>query len=119
MTHVEEYLLEQQFPAKEILQKLHCILMSYAPQMEARLTYNIPFYYYFGRLCYLNPKGKGIDLGFCRGAMLSDHYLLGRKELKEVRIIHFRNYQDIREHEILPIISEAMIINELAKKGRK
>lgn len=119
MTPVEEYFLEQPFPAKEILQKLHCIILSCAPQMEARLTYNIPFYYYFGRLCYLNPKGASVDLGFCRGALLSPHPLLGRTELKEVRIIHFSDLKAIAEAVLKPLVFEAMILNELTRNRKK
>lgn len=118
MTRVEEYLLEQPSPAKEMVQKLHSIFLSCAPQMESKLTYNIPFYYYFGRLCYINPKPVGVDLGFCRGAMLSPHPLLGRTELKEVRIIHFRNPAEFDDSELKPLIFEAMILNEMYKKAR-
>jgi len=101
-----------------MLQKLHSIILSCAPQMEAKLTYNIPFYYYYSRLCYLNLKEDGVDLGFCRGALLSEHYLLGRKELKEVRIIHYKSIQEIKEEELLPIIFEAVILNELTNKKK-
>jgi len=119
MNPVEFYILEIEQPKKAMLQKLHSIILSSAPQMEAKLTYNIPFYYCYGRLCYLNLKEDGIDLGFCRGAMLSDHHLLGRRELKEVRIIHYNSLQEINEMELMPIIFEAILINELAKKDRK
>jgi hypothetical protein len=119
MTQVEEYILEQSSPAKEMMQKLQSIFMSCAPQMEARLIYNIPFYYYFGRLCYLNPKVGSVDLGFCRGALLSPHPLLGRTELKEVRIINFTHLTAIDETILTPLIFEAMILNELNRKNRK
>jgi hypothetical protein len=119
MNQIDDYIQNQEPPAMEILKKLNSILLSCASQMEVRLTYNIPFYYYFGRLYYLNPKDIGVDLGFCRGALLSDHPLLGRKELKEVRIIHFESLQKITKEELQPIIFEAIILNELMKKGRK
>jgi len=93
--------------------------MSCAPQIEARLTYNIPFFYYFGRLCYLNPKGKSVDLGFCRCALLEEHPLLGRTELKEVRIINFTDLQSIDEAVLKPFIFDAMILNELTRKRKK
>jgi len=78
MNQIDIYILNQEQPAMEMLKKLNSILLSCLPQMEARLTYNIPFYYYFGRLCYLNPKVSGVDLGFCRGALLAENPLLGR-----------------------------------------
>jgi hypothetical protein len=70
-------------------------------------------------LCYLNPKTDGVDLGFCRGALLTSHSLLGRTELKEVRIVNYRSLPDIQEEILIPIIYEAMILNELKKKYRK
>jgi len=69
-------------------------------------------------LCYINPKSGGIDLGLCRGTMLSPHPLLGRTELKEVRIIHFKNPTEIDDLELKPLIFEAMILNELISKNR-
>lgn len=116
MTPVDGFIAEQPTPSREMLHKLHSILMSCAPQMEARLTYDIPFYYYLGRLCYLNPKSDGVDVGFCRGAQMSPHPLLGRTELKEVRLIHYSNPAEIDESELKPLLFEAMILNELSQK---
>lgn len=118
MTSIDEYIMEQQSPMREMMQKLHCILLSCAPQMEAKLTYKIPFYYCFGRLCYLNPKSDSLDLGFCKGALLDENPLLSRTELKEVRIINFKHLSDICETDIRPLIFEAMILNELTKKKK-
>lgn len=117
MNPVESYILENEQPIRSMLQKIHAIICACAPQMEARLTYNIPFYYYFGRICYLNPKENSVDLGFCRGALLSEHPLLGRTELKEVRIINYKRLQDIEEETLTPLIFEAMIVNEMMKKA--
>ena len=119
MTPVDGYIAEQSSPFREMMAKLDAILESCAPQMESKLTYNIPFYYYFGRLCYLNPKSDGIDLGFCRGAQMAPHPLLGRIELKEVRIIHYSNPVEIDDSELKPLIFEAMILNELTRKRKK
>jgi hypothetical protein len=38
--------------------------------------------------------------------------------LKEVRIIKYANIQEIREENLLPLIYEAMILNELTKKRK-
>ena len=118
MSPLDDYITDKADSAKEMLKKLHSILMCCAPQMEARLTYNIPFYYYFGRLCYLNPKSDGVDFGFCHGAQMSQHPLLGRTELKEVRIIHYSNPSEIDDSEVKPLIFEAMILNELTRKRK-
>lgn len=119
MSSVEEYIVEQSSPLREMMQKLHAILLSCTPQMEAKLTYKIPFYSYFGRLCYLNPKSDRLDLGFCKGALLDENPLLSRFELKEVRIITFKHLADISETDLRPLIFEAMILNELTKKKTK
>lgn len=113
---VDWYILEKEQPVKAILQKLHAIIMSCAPQMEARLTYNIPFYYYYGRLCYLNSKEIEVDLGFCRGALFAENPILGRTELKEVRIITHKNLYEIQVESLRSFIFEAMILNVMSKK---
>lgn len=116
MSPVDLYILEKEPAHRQMLQRLHSLILSCAPKIEARLTYQIPFYYYFGRLCYLNPKTQGVDLGFCRGSLMADNPLLGRTELKEVRIIHFNSSHEIEEELLVPLIYEAMIINEMFKK---
>lgn len=83
-------------------QKLHSIMFSCAPQMEAILTYNIPFYYYFGQFCYMNAKADGFDLGFCLSAFMVEHPLLGWTELKEVSIIYYTNLQKIQKNTLSP-----------------
>lgn len=118
MDNVEWYIAEKEPPVRAMLQKLHSIILACAPQIEAKLTYNIPFYYYFGRFCYLNPKDNVVDLGFCRGALLAEHSLLGRTELKEVRIISYRSHQEIDEKTLTPLVFEAMILNEQLKKRK-
>lgn len=119
MLTVESFILEIEQPIKGMLEKLHSIILSCAPHIDAKLTYNIPFYYHFGRLCYLNPRNDGVDMGFCRGALLSENHLLSRTELKEVRIIQYKSFLEIKDEELQPIIFEAIILNELLKKGRK
>lgn len=117
MNPVESYIVENEQQIRSMLQKIHAMICACAPQMEARLTYNIPFYYYLGRIFYLNPKEDGVDLGFCRGALLAEHPLLGRAELKEVRIINYKSLQDIEEETLVPLIFEALMVNEMIKKA--
>lgn len=118
MDKVESYIAEKEQLVRAMLQKLHSIILACAPQIEAKLTYNIPFYYYFGRFCYLNTKDNLVDLGFCRGALLAEHPLLSRTELKEIRIVSYRSLQEIDEKTLTPLVFEAMILNELLKKRK-
>lgn len=119
MTNVEDFIIEPRTPIREMMQKLHSILLSCAPQIEAKLRYKIPFYYCFGRLCYMNPKPDCLDLGFCKGALLNENPLLCRTELKEVRIFNYKHLSEIDETEIRPLIFEAIMLNELNRKNRK
>jgi hypothetical protein len=117
MNQVDLYIFEKEPRIKAMLLKLHSIITSCAPQIDAKLTYKIPFYYYFGRFCYLNPKSDSVDLGFCKGALMAKHYLLGRTELKEVRITNFKSLQEIQEEILKPLIFEALILNEIRNKN--
>ena len=96
---------------------LHHMIVDLAPQMEVKITYNIPFYYCYGRLCYINPHKKtdGIDLGFCRGIELSNEQkLLEIKDRKVVCTIDFYTIKELKEKEkfVQEILQEAILLNE-------
>lgn len=93
--------------------------------MQEKLSYKIPFFYYHGALCYLNPTKEGVDIGFTKGYELSNTSgLLEAKGRKQVRTITFHSVAEVEENEeaLRQLLNEAAILNEYhfrQKKKRK
>lgn len=117
MSPVELFITEQPVKLKPVLKKLRALIFSASPFVEEKLVYNIPFFYGKKRIFYLNPQGNRVDLGFCEGYLLSNHPVLQTKNRSQVRTIGFYNIDEIEEDVLLPIIHEAIIIDEI--KNRK
>ena len=118
MSPVELFIIEQPPELRPILKKLRYLILSASPQIEEKLVYNIPFFYGKRRIFYLNPLKDGVDLGFCDGYLISENPLLKIKARTQVRTIFYENLSDIDEEILLPLIHEAVIIdqNKLKRK---
>lgn len=93
-------------------------LLSMSPAIEERLAYDIPFYYYHGRIWYLNLQKDHFDLGFCNGHLLSNqHGLLVRAGRKVVRTVALAVLSDLSQPGLHETLLEAMIVNETLKRN--
>jgi hypothetical protein len=64
--------------------------------IDERLSFNIPFYHYFGMFCYINTIPGGIDVGFCRGKdLLLAYPQLQMGKRKMVASLPLYSLQDI------------------------
>ena len=111
--------IDQQPPThRRVLNALRIIILQAGPQIEETIKYNIPFYSYHGRLCFLNTRDGVVELGFCQGAFLSNEqeYLVG--EGKEVRHVRMKSLADIDQDALQVLLQEAILLNE-AKRQRK
>jgi hypothetical protein len=68
------------------------------------------------RIFYINPQKQSVELGFCRGDLLGENALLKSKGRKQVKTISFRNISEIEDEQILPIIHEAILVDEIKSK---
>ena len=113
MNAVSLFIAEQPEANQAILLRLQKIILASAPQLEEKLSYHIPFYYYLGRLCYLNPRQQSVDIGFCRGFELSNEQrLLEAKDRAEVKTITYSSVAEIVEKPLREILQEALLLNE-------
>jgi hypothetical protein len=120
MTEVSLFIAEQPEENRAILYRLQRIILDSAPQIEEKLSYKIPFYYYYGRLCYLNPHRHGVDIGFCRGfALANETGLLESKNRAEVKTITYPAADTIAEKPLREILQEALIVNEWYIQNKK
>jgi hypothetical protein len=123
MDAVESYILEKEGAQQALLQYFHHLLLE-QPGVEARIRYQIPFYYRKSWVCYLNPvKHGGIELAFLRGNELSNEQgLLDFRGRKQVSGIIFYRPEDIPKQSIQEIVQEALLLDAevaYASKNKK
>ncbi|HYC30183.1 MAG TPA: DUF1801 domain-containing protein [Chitinophagaceae bacterium] len=112
----------------KIVESLRALVLECIPGVSEKLSYNVPFYHRFGRICYIWPSSvpwgttsrTGVDMGFCHGNLLADPGYLDAGNRKEIYIRTFRNVKEIDHNTLRQLLYEAMVIDEeLAKKRKK
>lgn len=91
------------------------------PDITEKMRYSVPFFDYFGWMCYLNPidkpkQSKGIDICFLRGMELQDEFqILEGRNRKQVKSVVVSSVEDFNECEVafLSLFQEAMQLNLL------
>jgi hypothetical protein len=114
MCPVEAFIAEQEEPLQELLDYLHSWLASH-PEVRAKISYNIPFYYRKSWLCYLNPLrgSKAVELAFTRANELSNEQgLLDFRGRKQVGGIVLASLRDIPEAALQELFQEALLLDE-------
>lgn len=89
--------------------------------IEEKISNKIPYFSFFGPMCYLNPTNDGVELGFTKGYELTDDsQILDSKGRKMVRSITFYSLTSLEEQEetIRHILNEAAILNEYRFKRK-
>lgn len=97
-------------------------ILDLGPHAQEKISYHVPFFYFYGPLCYLNPVPEGVDLSFTKGNKLSnEHALLENKKRKTVASIRFHSLAEVEEREelIRQILNEAAILNQYLFQVKK
>ncbi len=119
MSPVELFILDQPENLRPVLKKLRGLILSASPYLEEKLVYGIPFYYGRKRIFYLNKGEDWVDLGFCYGHLLAENQVLQSKNRSQVKTVRFSFVFEINDDVILPLIHEALIIDEMHNKREK
>lgn len=114
-----DYLPEHQLI---ITEKLRELVFECLPDVEERLSFNVPFYRKYGGICFIWPgavawgsKGwDGVEFGFQHGNLLSDEAnYLERGTRKQVFSKRFFRPEDINEDLLRAYLFEAAEVDEL------
>jgi len=109
----------------EIVEVLRQLIIGLIPNCIEKLAYNVPFYYRNSRICYVWPSSvpwgnvrmDGVQLGFCNGSLIDDHFnWLDKGNRKQV---YSRTFEDIKQVYIEMIkyyLFEAVEIDKQIKK---
>lgn len=117
--NVDAYLFTLTDPQQIIANRLRLLLFELVPEIQEKLSFNIPFYHYFGMFCYINAIPDGIDLGFCRGKDLVEEFPhFESRNRAIVASVTLYSLTDIYEKEVRAMIVAAALWNEEAKKKK-
>ncbi len=97
-------------------------ILDLGPHTQEKISYTVPYFYFYGPLCYLNPAMDGVDLSFAHGKKLSNEQkLLENKNRKTVASIRFHSLAEVeeREEQIRQILNEAAILNQYLHNLKK
>jgi uncharacterized protein len=116
---VERYIYEASPEHQKILWAVRKLILEMSPKVEEKFSFNVPFYHYYGALCYLSITKKYVYMGFIKGSQLHDESgLLTQGHRKIVAIITFENNNPIPYETIRTLLIQSMLLLE-EKKTKK
>jgi hypothetical protein len=103
---------------REIAEAAHHHILELLPEATTAIKYQVPFYSYFGNVCYLNKGKEHMYIGFLQGKWLTDEEgLLVADGRKQVRILELPTLKEVYKESTTHLILEAAWLNQERKKG--
>ena len=108
----------------ELVEILRNLVFENIPDVQEKLSYNVPFYSRFKRICYIWPSaipwggltpGSGVALGFTNGKRLMSDYLTGGKG-KNMRYRLFSSVSEIDRLLLSDLLLEATVLDAAGKE---
>jgi hypothetical protein len=127
-TTIEELLVflpEDELKITELLRK---IIFSCIPDIEEKISYNVPFYKRHSNICYIwpssvqwgNVKNTGVQFGFNKGYLLTDEInYLEKGTRKQVYWKTFHSIKEVNVDLLKAYIFEAVLVDEEQMKKRQ
>ena len=121
--NVRQFINEQPEPQREMMTILRSWILDLGSHTQEKISYKIPYYSFYGTMCFLSPQEDGVDLGFTKGYELSNEQkILESRGRKLVRSVTLHSVAELEENEdtIRHMLNEAAILNEYRfKRGGK
>ena len=117
---IDDFLDSLEGPEKLITEELRRITLSALPDIQERLSYNVPFYSRFKRICYIWPAsvpwgglkpGDGVAFGFCQGDKIRHGGYLETGTRKHVAIKRYQSLKEIDLALLVDLLVEAYEID--------
>ncbi|MGV3538513.1 MAG: DUF1801 domain-containing protein [Rufibacter sp.] len=118
---VDEFLEYLPPHERQLVEKLRQLVVASIPQVQEKLSYNVPYYARHSRICYIWPAavpwGKvpanSVVLGFCNGHLLQDEIqYLEKAERKQIRTKVFTDVSEMEEDLLKAYLYEAMEVDQ-------
>lgn len=82
------------------------------PHLTLKLAWNMPFFYGKKGVCYINPKKRGVDLGFMYGSSLPKNPMLVVGKRTQIRSLYFGLNKDVDVENMLAVVANAVAHDE-------
>lgn len=112
---------------RELMERLREFIISEAPELKERLSFNVPYYKARRDVCFLWPASvlwgtrktyDGVRFGFCYGTLLDDpHGYLQRGTRKQVLWRDIAEFTSTDERMLRQLLAQAIKIDEERKAG--
>jgi hypothetical protein len=119
--NVSGFISKQPEPNRGIMTVLRSWILDLGRHTEEKISNKIPYFSFYGPMCYLNPTEDGVELGFTKGYELSDdEHILESKGRKMVKSVTFFSLTSLEEQEeiVRHMLNEAAILNEYRFKRK-
>lgn len=118
--NVEEYIFNLNENEKKIAQFLRKKIMNLALNVEEKIAYGLPFFFYLGPLCYLAPRKHVVDLGI----MDSQQFVVNKQFLniegrKRVESLIYKSIESINSEILRQTLVEAIKLSQNKKKKKR
>lgn len=123
-SNVDEFLDHLSEEELKIVTLLRRIIFDCLPEIKEKLSYNVPYYSKYSRICFIWPasvpwgkvKNNGVALGFCRGHLMQDEAgYLEKDNRKQVFTKTFYSVKDIDVNILKAYLFEAVFIDKQYK----
>ena len=113
----------------KIVQLLRKIIFSCIPDVEEKISYNVPFYKRHSNICYIwpssvqwgNVKHSGVQFGFNKGYLMQDE--INYLEKGKRKQVYWKTFHSVKEIDIellkAYIFEAAFVDEEILKKKKK
>ena len=120
---VDEFLEALPPDERALVEQLREIVFTCLPNAKEKLSYNVPYYFLHSRVCFIWPASvplggieQGVQIGFCKGYLLSDVRYLEKGKRKQVFAKTFYSTKEINREELSRLLFEAAWIDEEEKR---
>lgn len=112
---------------RDLMERLREFIISEAPELKERLSFNVPYYKARRDVCFLWPASvlwgmrktyDGVRFGFCYGTLLDDpHGYLLRGTRKQVLWRDITEFTSTDERMLRQLLAQAIKVDEERKAG--
>jgi len=125
--NVEEFLEDLPDNERKIVDYLREIIIECIPECKEKLSYNVPYFSRYSRICFIwpasvpwgNVKMNGVQLGFCKGNLLQDDVnYLEKGNRKQVYSKTFFKIKDIDVNILRAYLFDAVEVDKEINRSK-